>query len=116
MTRMLRATIAALALAAGLLSAGTAQAGGPLLAWLFPDDGPMPSYSPLRYWAPRLGRAYDHFHGPELSVYPPDRHPEIPPHYVIIPYPHPAADPAETLIPVPSPPAESRFRYFGARD
>jgi hypothetical protein len=89
---------------------------GPLLGWFFPDDGPEPAYSCLRYWAPRAGKCYDHFHGLRLDVYPPDRHPEVIPDWIILPFPHLAADPAETLIPVPTAPAESRFRYFGARD
>ena len=89
---------------------------GPLLSWFFPDDTPVPAYSPFRYWAPGLGRAYDHFHSPRLSAYPPDRHPEIPPDWTILPFHHPAVDPAATLIEYPTPPPESKFRYFGTRD
>ena len=80
-------------LAAGLLPMSRASA-GPFLHWLFPDDGPAPAYSPLRYWAPGLGLVYDKFHGPKVSVYPPDRHPEVPPTDVISRYPCPPVDPA----------------------
>jgi len=110
MVRIRRLTVATLALAAVLLSAHTASA-GPLMDWLFPDDGPTPSYSPLRYWAPRVGRVHDDCHGPKLSVYPPDRHPEIPPTYNILKFPCPAVDPAATIIEPPTPPATSRFKY-----
>ena len=70
-----RLTLAALALAAGLVTVGAARA-GPLASWLNPCSAPSPSYSPFRYWAPRLARVYDCIHGPRLSVYAPDRHPE----------------------------------------
>jgi hypothetical protein len=107
MVRIRRLTLAALVVAAGLVSTSTASA-GPLLDWLFPDDGPTPAYSPLRYWAPAVGRVNDHFHGPALSPFPPDRHPEIPPTFITLTFPCPAADPSATLIPVPTAPPESR--------
>ena len=78
---------------------------------LFPDDGPTPSYSPFRYWAPGLGHLHDNCRGPKLSVYPPDRHPEIVPDVLILKFPCPAARPGDTLIPTPTPPADSRFKY-----
>jgi hypothetical protein len=99
-----------LVLVAGLALASSARA-GPVLDWLFPDDGPTPAYSCLRYWAPAVGRVQDHFHGPKEAVYAPDRHPEIPVDFTILHYQCPAAVPADTLIPVPTPPPESRFRY-----
>ncbi len=105
-----RLMVVGLVLAAGLAMATSASA-GPLLACFGHRDDPPPSYSPVRYWAPRVARANDCVHGPRLSVYPPDRHPEIHPDYVIIKYPHPAVDPAATIIEPPTPPAESRFRY-----
>jgi len=105
-----RLTVAALILAAGLVSTGTASA-GPLKDWLFPADAPSPSYSPLHYWAPALERVNDKVHGPKLNVYAPDRHPEIPPTFTILTFSHPAADPAATIIEPPTPPATSRFRY-----
>jgi hypothetical protein len=110
MVRIRLLTVAALVFLAGLVSTDTAHA-GPLKDWLFPDDGPSPSYSPLRYWAPALGRVHDKVHGPKMSVDPPDRHPEIPPTFTILTFPHPAVDPAATTIEPPTPPATSRFRY-----
>ncbi|HKI30964.1 MAG TPA: hypothetical protein VKA46_03805 [Gemmataceae bacterium] len=109
MSRNRRLTGAALVLAAGLLFTGRASA-GPLLDWLCHDDCPRPSYSPFRYWTPGAAYVHDCVHGPWLSVYPPDRHPEIPPSFNILKYPCPAADAASTLIPVPTPPPESRSR------
>jgi hypothetical protein len=105
-----RLTAAALVLAAGLVLANTASA-GPLLDWLFPDDGPTPSYSPLRFWAPAVGRVNDNAHGPKLSVYAPDRHPEIAPDYIILKFRCPPVEPGRTIIEPPTPPAESRFKY-----
>ena len=110
MVRIRRLTFAALLFAAGLVPVSTASA-GPVMDWLFPDDGPTPSYSPLRYWAPAVGHVHDNLQGPKISVYPPDRHPEIQPNYTILKYPCPAAPPAATIIEPPTPPAESRFRY-----
>jgi hypothetical protein len=99
-----------LIVAAGLLWASTASA-GPIMDWLFPDDGPTPSYSPLRYWAPAIGRLHDNCQGPKLGVYAPDRHPEIPPTYTILKFPCQPVDPAATIIEPPTPPATSRFKY-----
>ena len=95
---------------AALLTAGPASA-GPILDWFFPDDTPAPAYSPLRYWAPAAGRAYDNHHGPKVSVHAPDRHPEIAPTCTILTFPCPAVAPAATLIRPPTAPPESRFRY-----
>jgi hypothetical protein len=94
-----------LALATGFACSAAANAG-----W-FGHDNPPPSYSPFRYWTPALARIHDHFHGPSLNVYPPDRHPEIEPDYKILQYPHPAVDPAATIIEPTTPPASSKFKY-----
>jgi hypothetical protein len=100
------------ALGAVLLGASAANAGS-LWCWLCgKDDCPPPSYPPIRYWAPGVARINDYCHGPKISVDPPDRHPEIPPDFVILTYPCPPALPGETLIPVPTPPPDSKFRYF----
>jgi hypothetical protein len=110
MVRVHRLLLAAFVLAAGLVSATPANA-GPLRDWFHPEDAPSPSYSPFRYWTPRLARVNDAAHGPSLNVYAPDRHPEIPPTYTILKFTRPAIDPAATLIEPPSAPASSRFRY-----
>ena len=112
MIRIRRCLVAALVLVAGLVSARTAKA-GPLLDWLCCSDCPRPSYSPFRYWTPGLARVHDCIHGPRLSVYAPDRHPEITPTTLVLPFPCPAADPADTIIERPTPPRESAFRYLG---
>jgi hypothetical protein len=110
MARIHRLTVAGLVLAGGLLPACTVSA-GPVANWLGLCDCPPPCYySPFRYWTPALARAYD-AHRPHLSVYAPDRHPEIPPTYTILRYPCPPALPAATIIATPTPPPESRFRY-----
>jgi hypothetical protein len=109
MGRIRRLTVAALVLAAALVPARPASA-GQLWDWLC-DHCPPPSYSPFRLWAPRAARVSDRVHGPKLDVYPPDRHPEIPPTFTILKYSCPAVDPAATLIEPPTPPATSRFRY-----
>ena len=110
MVRIRRLTVAALVLASGLLPASVANA-GPIIEWLFPGAGQDNSYSAARYWTPGAARVVDHFHGPRLSVYPPDRHPEIPPGHIFLQYPRPAVDAAATIIEPPTPPATSRFRY-----
>lgn len=110
MVRVHRLMLATIVLAAGLVSATSANA-GPLKDWFLPGDGQAPSYSPFRYWTPRLARVDDAVHGPRLSVYAPDRHPEIPPSCTILKFSRPAVDPAATLIEPPSAPASSRFRY-----
>jgi hypothetical protein len=110
MVRVHRLLSAAIILTAGLVCANTANA-GPLRDWFLPEDGQSPSYSPFRYWTPRLARVNDAVHGPSLNVYAPDRHPEIPPTYTILKFTRPAVDPAATLIEPPSAPASSRFRY-----
>jgi hypothetical protein len=110
MARIRRLTVAALLLAGGLVPANPASA-GPIADWFGCGDCPPPSYSPFRYWAPRLARFHDCLHGPCLPVYAVNLHPEITPSCYILKYPCPAAAPAETLIPTPTPPATSRFRY-----
>src|SRR5262245_56303429 len=105
-----RRLAAGLVLAGALLTAGPASA-GPLWDWLC-GPCPRPSYSPARYLAPQLARVHDCIHGPKVNVQPPDRHPEIPPDWVILGFPCPAAYPTETFIPRPTPPATSRFQYL----
>jgi hypothetical protein len=106
----MRRTIAAVLFLAGTVSAPTAHA-GPVLGWLFPGVGAGNSYSPFRYWAAGAAHLSDDIHGPKMSVYPPDRHPEIEPTYVILQFDHPAVDPGATIIQPPTPPATSRFKY-----
>jgi hypothetical protein len=113
MRRMHQLTVAALLLAGGLVPARAASA-GPLASWFGCGDCPPPSYSPFRYWTPALARLHDCFHGPSLSMYAPERHPEVPPSAYILQYPCPPVPPAETLIPTPTPPETSRFQYLGA--
>ncbi len=105
-----RLTVIGLVVAAALWFARPASA-GPVLDWLFPDDGPTPTYSPGRYWAPRLGRVNDDHHGPKLGLYATNLHPEIQPTYTILSFPCPPVLPAATLIEPPTPPATSRFKY-----
>jgi hypothetical protein len=90
--------IAALLGAAVLLSPAGVRA-GPLLDWLGHGDCPKPSYSPLRYWTPGPARVSDCVHGPRLSAYAPNTHPEIPPTFYTLKYPCRAVEPAATLIP-----------------
>jgi hypothetical protein len=92
-----------------LASAGAASAGP--FGWIFPSESQPNSYSPLRYWAPRVERVHDIVHGPKIDVYAPDRHPEIPPTFSNLHFPCPTADPASTLIERAAPPATSKFRY-----
>jgi hypothetical protein len=109
MARMRRLTVVALLLA-GVVPANTACA-GPIADWFGCGDCPPPAYSPFRYWAPRLARAYDCVHGPSTPVYASGLHPEITPASYNIKFPCAAAAPADTLIPRPTPPETSRFRY-----
>ena len=100
--------LAGLVLVAGLLSAGTASA-GPLWDWITCQCSP-PSYSPARYWAPELARGYDCIHGPKLSLYATDLHPDVPPTFAVIKFPCPPAAPVSTILPPPTAPATSRAR------
>jgi hypothetical protein len=75
------------------------------------DNSPCPTYSCTRYWAPGLAHCCDNCHGIKIPVWPPNRHPEIPPTVTIIRYPCMAAYPAATILIPPTPPAESKFRY-----
>src|SRR5260370_39875000 len=102
--------LGALLFSAGLLSARAASA-GPVMDWIFPAAGAGSSYSPFRYWAPGPARVRDDIHGPKIDVYAPDRHPEIPPTYIVLQFDHPAVTPAATTIQPPTPPATSRFKY-----
>ena len=106
MSRILRLMVVAVGVGAGSAAGGTAAAGG---IW-FGNDGQPSSYSPLRFWAPQLGRLNDHVHGPNLNMCAPDRHPENPPTVITLKYPCRTALPAETLIPRPTPPATSPAR------
>jgi hypothetical protein len=107
MRRVRRLTVAACVLAAGLLPAGMAQA-GPL--WDCLHGCAPPDYSPLHYWTPALTRLHDCWHGPHIPLRAPDRHPEVPTGFVILPFRCPPADPAATQVPVPTPPPESKAR------
>jgi hypothetical protein len=109
MLRIRRLTVAALLLIGGVVVPNTASA-GPLKDFFTPADG-QSSYSPFRFWAPRVAKAHDDVHGPQLSVEAPDRHPEIAPTFTILRFASPAVDPAATLFQPPSAPATSRFRY-----
>jgi hypothetical protein len=102
MVRIRRLALAALVVAAGLVSSGPATAGD---LWdHLTHQCPSPSYSPFRYWTPCLARVSDCIHGPRIDVYPPDRHPEVPPSFFNLRYRCRPADPAATLVPVPTPP------------
>ena len=97
-------------LASALLAfAGVASADPPRDRYC-PGDCPQPSYSPCRYWAPRIPRLFDQCRGPWLPVIAPDRHPEVQPDFIIIRYHCPAVAPELTRIQPPTPPAESRSR------
>ena len=109
MIRRIRRHIAPVVLVTLLASAGVASAGP--FGWIFPSESQPNSYSPLRYWAPRAERVHDIVHGPKINVYPPDRHPEIPPTNKNLTFPCPAVDAAATIIPPSLPPATSKFRY-----
>src|SRR5581483_10450176 len=85
-----------------LASASRASAGP--FGSLFPSESQPNSYSPVNYIAPRLVRVDAYFHGPKIDVYPPDRHPEIPPQFSNLRFPCPAADAAATLIERAPPP------------
>jgi hypothetical protein len=112
----------ALALAAVLLgTTRTAFADGPpdgsAPACCSSADGygksscPPPAYySPLRYWTPALARVYDCCYGPKISVYAPDRHPEVPPTFNVLTYACPPVVPEATVLVPPTPPATSRQR------
>jgi hypothetical protein len=102
-------TATGLVLAAGLVSVSTVRA-GPVADWFSCGDS-SEYYSPARYWAPGAARVYDKCHGPKLSVYAPDRHPEIPATCIILKYPCRFAAPATTIIASPTPPATSAFHY-----
>ncbi len=110
MVGLRRLTLAALVLAAGLVPVGPTN-GGPVKDWFFPADGASPEYSSFRYWTPGLAHLHDDVHGPKISVYPPDRHPEIPSTMTILMFKCPCIDPAATIIEPPTPPPTSKFRY-----
>jgi hypothetical protein len=107
-------TAATFALAAVFLTAPQASA-GQLWDWLCGNCPPPAYYSPARYWTPGLARLNDYCHGPKISVYAPNRHPEIPVDYTVLTFPCPPVLPGATLIPVPVPPPESKFEYFEGR-
>jgi hypothetical protein len=98
-----------LALSAMCLSASAASA-GPLWDRFFPDDGPTPSYSSARYWAPGVARVHDNRNGPKICVYAPAPS-DVVPDVLMLKYRCPAANPGDTLIQPPTPPVDSRFRY-----
>jgi hypothetical protein len=93
MTRA-RIVASAVILLVWLLALPSAASAGHVLDWLCHRGCPSPSYCPARYWAPQAARVYDCVCGPKVSVYPPDRHPEVPPTYAIPHYPCRPVDPA----------------------
>lgn len=97
------------AIAALVLLANSADA-GPVLNWLGHHNDPPPSYPPIRYWAPNVARIGDCLHKPHLSVYPPDRHPEVPPTFALIKFRCATAAPGDTLIEVPAAPESSKAK------
>jgi hypothetical protein len=107
------------ALAAVLLSASAVSA-GPVWDWLCGNDPhpcPPPAYySKWRFWTPGLARIDDYCHGPKIDVYAPNRHPEIPVDYTVLPFSCPPVVPGATIIPVPTPPATSQFKYVERSD
>jgi hypothetical protein len=111
MVRTFRRAVVALVVAALFLPAGTARA-GKFWNWLTHQDCDVPSYCPARYWTPTIALCVDDLCGPRLSVYAPDRHPEIPPGVWVAKFSkcHPAPLPEATLVPVPTPPATSKAR------
>jgi hypothetical protein len=100
----------ALLLAGGLGAPGRAAA-GPVWDWLC-GKCQRPTYSPIRYWAPTAARTRDCLVGPHIPMYPPDRHPEIPPDMGLLKYPCPPVEPGATLYTVPVAPSTSRAQYF----
>jgi hypothetical protein len=109
MVRIRTRALILIVLVAALACTSSAQAGP--FGWFFPSESQPNSYTPLHYWTPALTRLHEYFHGPKLDVYPPDRHPEIPPTYTNLRYPCPAVDPAATLIQRAPPPPTSKFKY-----
>jgi hypothetical protein len=101
----------AVVVAVSALSANSAKA-NPFLDFLFTPSEPPAYYSPARYLAPTAARVNDHFHTRKISVYAPDRHPEIPPTVYSSPAPinHPTLMPDQAIIPVPVAPATSKAR------
>jgi hypothetical protein len=111
MVQVRRLIAVAFVIVAVLLCAAPASA-GPFWDWLTHRECPSPTYSPLNYWAPSAVHLYADVHGPKISVYAANMHPEVPPTYDILKFKRkcPAPDPAATLIAVPTPPPESRSR------
>jgi len=107
MRRLNRLSIAMFAVVAAFCSSNPANA-GPILTWLGFGDDPPSSYSPARFWAPGAMKIHDDFHGPRISVVPPDRHPELPPTYSNMKYPTSIALPSTTILQPPTPPATSK--------
>jgi hypothetical protein len=105
-----RLTAAAFLLAVALVPAAPASAAF-FEDWFSYHDCPKPSYSPLRYWAPEVLIVPDCIHGSHLSVYAPNRHPEIPASTINLRFRCPPAAPPETFVPVTTPPETSRFKY-----
>jgi hypothetical protein len=68
---------------------------------------PPAYYSCWRYWAPALAKCYDNHCGPKLNVYAPDRHPEVPLSFNVLPYRCQPNDPETTILVPPTPPPGS---------
>ena len=103
--------IRGLVIAATTLVAAATASAGPFGYWTTPTGDQPASYSPFNYLTPEAVRLHEKHCGPHLSVYAPDRHPEIPATVTILKYCHPAAEPGATIIEPPTPPATSQFRY-----
>jgi len=80
----------------GKLAVGVVLAGllAPAAAWADPSGVSEPCdeahsvrpYSRCHYWTPALYRLHACLHGPKPAYGAPDRYPEVPPRYQIIPY------------------------------
>jgi hypothetical protein len=104
---------AGLVIVAGLLPPAGAEAGGLFDCWPWrKSECPPSSYSPCHYWTPTCYRLYAYCH-PQGYIYPPDRYPNVPPHYLITKFPCRAVDPTTAmggtsyahLFAAPQPPA-----------
>jgi hypothetical protein len=97
MVRTGRGVWAGLVIGAGLLLPGGTRAGDVFGWWPWKKSAcPPSSYSPCHYWTPTCYRldAYCHPHG---YIYPPDRYPHLPPHYLITQFPCMAVDPTTAM-------------------
>jgi hypothetical protein len=110
MARVYRIALGAIVVTASVLVATRPADAGPILTWLGFGDDPPPVYSPARFWAPGAAKVHDDLFAPRVGVYPPNRHPEIPPTHDIKRYPTSIALPKETINQRPAAPATSPAR------